>query len=70
MPEMLKPTSLIIGAGFGLDVACLTDGRFSGGYERQVITNRLLLILNLMTARTVFALAISSPKLKLVVPSR
>lgn len=32
MPEMLKPTSLIIGAGLGQDVACLTDGRFSGGY--------------------------------------
>lgn len=31
MPEMLKPTSLIIGAGLGMDVACLTDGRFSGG---------------------------------------
>ena len=32
MPEMLKPTSLIMGAGLGNDVACLTDGRFSGGY--------------------------------------
>jgi len=31
MPEMLKPTSLIMGAGLGLDVAILTDGRFSGG---------------------------------------
>jgi dihydroxyacid dehydratase/phosphogluconate dehydratase len=31
MPEMLKPTSLIMGAGLGQDVACLTDGRFSGG---------------------------------------
>ncbi|KAJ3881704.1 dihydroxy-acid dehydratase [Lentinula edodes] len=31
MPEMLKPTSLIMGAGLGFDVACLTDGRFSGG---------------------------------------
>ncbi|KAG6897641.1 hypothetical protein C0992_012620 [Termitomyces sp. T32_za158] len=31
MPEMLKPTSLIMGAGLGLDVACMTDGRFSGG---------------------------------------
>ena len=29
---MLKPTSLIMGAGLGLDVACLTDGRFSGGF--------------------------------------
>jgi dihydroxyacid dehydratase/phosphogluconate dehydratase len=32
MPEMLKPTSLIMGAGLGQDVASLTDGRFSGGY--------------------------------------
>ncbi|EIW59454.1 dihydroxy-acid and 6-phosphogluconate dehydratase [Trametes versicolor FP-101664 SS1] len=31
MPEMLKPTSLIMGAGLGHDVASLTDGRFSGG---------------------------------------
>jgi dihydroxy-acid dehydratase len=31
MPEMLKPTSLIMGAGLGHDVACITDGRFSGG---------------------------------------
>jgi len=31
MREMLKPTSLIMGAGLGHDVACLTDGRFSGG---------------------------------------
>ncbi|KAL7005424.1 dihydroxy-acid dehydratase ilv3 [Cystobasidiomycetes sp. EMM_F5] len=31
MPEMLKPTSLVMGAGLGNSVACLTDGRFSGG---------------------------------------
>ena len=31
MPEMLTPTSAIIGAGLGKDVALLTDGRFSGG---------------------------------------
>ncbi|KAH7885221.1 dihydroxy-acid/6-phosphogluconate dehydratase [Phlebopus sp. FC_14] len=31
MREMLKPTSLIMGAGLGQDVACVTDGRFSGG---------------------------------------
>ncbi|KAA1469859.1 dihydroxy-acid dehydratase [Dentipellis sp. KUC8613] len=37
MPEMLKPTSLIIGAGLGHDVACLTDGRFSGGSHGFVI---------------------------------
>jgi dihydroxy-acid dehydratase len=32
MPEMLKPTSLVMGAGLGYDVAFVTDGRFSGGY--------------------------------------
>ena len=37
MPEMLKPTSLIMGAGLGHDVACLTDGRFSGGSHGFVI---------------------------------
>ena len=31
MPEMLKPTSLIMGAGLGKSVALITDGRFSGG---------------------------------------
>ncbi|GAA5839660.1 hypothetical protein JCM5353_003333 [Sporobolomyces roseus] len=31
MPEMLKTTSLVMGAGLGMDVACVTDGRFSGG---------------------------------------
>ncbi|MDA0242396.1 MAG: dihydroxy-acid dehydratase [Chloroflexi bacterium] len=31
MPEMLTPTSAIMGAGLGQDVALLTDGRFSGG---------------------------------------
>ncbi|KAK2025551.1 dihydroxy-acid dehydratase [Colletotrichum zoysiae] len=31
MPEMLKPSSAIMGAGLGQDVALLTDGRFSGG---------------------------------------
>ncbi|KAG8991363.1 hypothetical protein FRB94_014608 [Tulasnella sp. JGI-2019a] len=37
MPEMLKPTGLIMGAGLGQDVACLTDGRFSGGSHGFVI---------------------------------
>jgi dihydroxy-acid dehydratase len=37
MPEMLKPTSLIMGAGLGKDVACLTDGRFSGGCVSSVL---------------------------------
>jgi len=37
MPEMLKPTSLIMGAGLGQDVACVTDGRFSGGSHGFVI---------------------------------
>ncbi|KAF2100370.1 dihydroxy-acid dehydratase [Rhizodiscina lignyota] len=31
MPEMLKPSSVIMGAGLGQDVALITDGRFSGG---------------------------------------
>ena len=31
MPEMLKPTSAVVGAGLGKDVALITDGRFSGG---------------------------------------
>jgi dihydroxy-acid dehydratase len=31
MPEMLTPTSAIVGAGLGEHVALLTDGRFSGG---------------------------------------
>lgn len=37
MPEMLKPTSLIMGAGLGKSVALLTDGRFSGGSHGFVI---------------------------------
>ncbi|ORX36440.1 dihydroxy-acid/6-phosphogluconate dehydratase [Kockovaella imperatae] len=37
MPEMLKPTSLVMGAGLGYDVACLTDGRFSGGSHGFVV---------------------------------
>lgn len=37
MPEMLKPTSLIIGAGLGKDVALITDGRFSGGTHGFVV---------------------------------
>jgi dihydroxy-acid dehydratase len=37
MPEMLKPTSLIMGAGFGKSVALITDGRFSGGSHGFVI---------------------------------
>ena len=36
---MLKPTSLIMGAGLGHDVACLTDGRFSGGYVCIALIN-------------------------------
>lgn len=37
MPEMLKPTSAIIGAGLGNDVALITDGRFSGGTHGFVV---------------------------------
>lgn len=37
MPEMLKPTSLIMGAGLGKNVALITDGRFSGGTHGFVV---------------------------------
>ena len=37
MPEMLKPTSAVMGAGFGNSVAMITDGRFSGGTHGFVV---------------------------------
>ena len=37
MPEMLKPTSLIMGSGLGKSVALITDGRFSGGTHGFVV---------------------------------
>ncbi|MBE8721838.1 dihydroxy-acid dehydratase [Sphingobacterium pedocola] len=37
MPEMLKPTALIIGAGLGKSIALITDGRFSGGTHGFVV---------------------------------
>lgn len=37
MPEMLKPSSAIMGAGLGKDVALITDGRFSGGSHGFII---------------------------------
>jgi dihydroxy-acid dehydratase len=37
MPEMLTPTSAIMGAGLGNDCALITDGRFSGGSHGFVI---------------------------------
>ena len=37
MPEMLKPTSAIMGSGLGKDVALITDGRFSGGTHGFVV---------------------------------
>jgi dihydroxy-acid dehydratase len=37
MPEMLKPTSALIGAGLGKNVALITDGRFSGGTHGFVV---------------------------------
>jgi len=37
MPEMLKPTSALIGAGLGNSVALITDGRFSGGTHGFVV---------------------------------
>ena len=39
MPEMLTPTSAIMGAGLGKDVALLTDGRFSGGSHGFIIVH-------------------------------
>ena len=37
MPEMLTPTSAVVGAGLGKDVALLTDGRFSGGSHGFIV---------------------------------
>jgi dihydroxy-acid dehydratase len=37
MPEMLKPTSAVIGAGLGNSIAMITDGRFSGGTHGFVV---------------------------------
>lgn len=37
MPEMLKPTSALMGAGLGKEVALITDGRFSGGTHGFVV---------------------------------
>jgi dihydroxy-acid dehydratase len=37
MPEMLTPTSAIVGAGLGQDVALMTDGRFSGGSHGFIV---------------------------------
>jgi len=37
MPEMLTPTSAIMGAGLGTDVALITDGRFSGGSHGFIV---------------------------------
>ncbi len=37
MPEMLTPTSALVGAGLGSDVALLTDGRFSGGSHGFIV---------------------------------
>jgi dihydroxy-acid dehydratase len=37
MPEMLTPTSALMGAGMGGDVALMTDGRFSGGSHGFII---------------------------------
>ena len=37
MPEMLKPTAALVGAGLANDVALITDGRFSGGSHGFVV---------------------------------
>jgi dihydroxy-acid dehydratase len=39
MPEMLTPTSAIVGAGLGKDVALITDGRFSGGSHGFIVAH-------------------------------
>lgn len=39
MPEMLTPTSAIVGAGLGRDVALITDGRFSGGSHGFIVAH-------------------------------
>ena len=41
MPEMLTPTSAIMGAGLGEDVALITDGRFSGGSHGFIIWHEI-----------------------------
>jgi dihydroxy-acid dehydratase len=40
MPEMLKPTSAIMGAGLRKSVALITDGRFSGGSHGFFVVGR------------------------------
>jgi dihydroxy-acid dehydratase len=44
MPEMLKPTSAIMGAGLGKSVALITDGRFSGGLCCRACTPEALTV--------------------------
>jgi dihydroxy-acid dehydratase len=39
MPEMLTPTSAVVGAGLGKDVALITDGRFSGGSHGFIVAH-------------------------------
>lgn len=69
MPEMLKPTSLIMGAGLGQDVACLTDGRFSGGWVFHSSGSSKCQKLICCSDLTDSVLATSRPKPKLVGPS-
>lgn len=60
---MLKPTSLIMGAGLGFDVACLTDGRFSGGYV-PFLKRRVFSYLAPLAVHTDSSLDMSSQKRK------
>lgn len=41
MPEMLKPTSMLLGSGFENDVALITDGRFSGGSSGNYLVGHI-----------------------------
>ena len=61
MPEMLKPTSAIMGAGLGKDVALITDGRFSGGSHGVVVGDYIEITSgwDLLTGRIARAKAVS-----------
>lgn len=62
MPEMLTPTSAIMGAGLGNDVAMVTDGRFSGGSHGFIIghvTPEAQVLITSSSLRWAFVIALS-----------